>query len=217
MSLLHSPSLQARYDASIRGGTRETPERWPLGCGGAANAYLVLIGPSMGRVTGRHHGVGNTMNLGPEAMNFDWGDHRKARWTRLCAAILGDECHAHALTALLNLSEQHSTNESEISGADLRAGWTERIWPVLRRVRPRIVCALTNSVWDTIVDTLTARFVEIPACPFDLARTPKGFRIPGCQFTTVLVKPHNHPSRFLSNEQVDQLGLGCRWLMNMVA
>ena len=88
----------------------------------APTVARVLIGPSMGRVTGRHHRVGNPMNLGPEAMNFDWGDHRKARWTRLCAAILGDECHAHALTALLNLSEQHSTNESEISGGNLRAG-----------------------------------------------------------------------------------------------
>ena len=103
--------------------------------------------------------------------------------------------HARTLTALLNLSEQHSTNERAISDADLRAGWTERIWPVLPHVRPRIVCALTNSVWDT-------------TCPFDLARERKRFRIPGCKFTTVLVKPHNHPSRFLSNEQIDQLGLG---------
>lgn len=66
-------------------------------------------------------------NLGPDAMNFDWGDHRKVRWVRLCAAMLGDEDHARALTALVNLSGQHATDERTISEADLEAGWRKRI------------------------------------------------------------------------------------------
>jgi hypothetical protein len=49
----------------------------------------------------------------------------------------------------------------------------------------------------------------IEKCPFKLAREPIGFRIPNCNFTTVLVKPHNHPSRFLSNNRfgVSRFGL----------
>ena len=49
-----------------------------------------------------------------------------------------------------------------------------------------------------------------------LAREPIGFRIPGCGFTTFLVKPHNHPSRFLSNLQIDELGRACQWLIHEV-
>jgi hypothetical protein len=145
-------------------------------------------------------------------MNFDWGDHRKARWVRLCAAILGDECRTRALTALLNLDSRHSTDERTISDSDLKAGWTHHIRPLLAEVQPRIVCALTNRVWDTIVPNIGVR-VRTVKCPFELAREPLAFKTPGCTFETVLVKPHNHPSRFLSNQQIDLLGSACQWLI----
>ena len=149
-------------------------------------------------------------------MNLDWGDHRKARWTRLCAAILGDEDRALALTALLNLDARYSTREGAIPDGVLQLGWRKRIRPLLREVRPRIVCALTNRVWDTIVSSLDGTAREID-CPFDLARRPMAFRLPGCGFTTIVVKPHNHPSRFLRNEEIAELGRACQWLIEEVA
>lgn len=218
---LYSPSLRRRYEASLKAGARETPNFWPMGCGGAANAFLVLIGPSMGRaptaevgaVGGANRPVGYPRNLGPEAMNFDWGDHRKARWTRLCAAILGDDSHARTLTALLNLDWRHSTNERLIPDESLRGGWTDHIWPLLPQVRPRIVCALTNRTWNIVVPTIESLQIPMAECPFKLARNPIRFRIPGCNFSTWLVKPHNHPSRPLSNEQIDELGRACQWFL----
>lgn len=83
---------------------------------------------------------------------------------------------------------------------------------MLPEVQPRIVCALTNRAWDTIVHGLGPGAREIRPCRYKLARVPIAFRIPGCEFTSVLVKPHNHPSRFLSNTQIDLLGRACEWL-----
>src|SRR5438876_9460218 len=93
---LHSRDLQRRYKASIAGGASAMAQRWPFGCGGAGNAFLVLIGPSMGGTRkdeaiatgGANRPVGKPRRIGADAMRFDWGDHRKARWIRLCAESL---------------------------------------------------------------------------------------------------------------------------------
>jgi hypothetical protein len=208
MTELYSPSLRRRYHASIKAGAKQTSKLWPPGCGGATNAYLVLVGPSPGGSSGAKR---YPRNQGPEAMSFRWGSHRNARWTRLCATILGDECRARTLTALLNLDWRHSTNEWAISDARLRTGWTNRIWPLLAEVRPRIVCALTNRVWDVITNSREGA-CEVAKCRFKLAREPLWLTIPGCGFQTLLVKS-NHPSRFLSNKQIDQLGRACHSLI----
>ena len=44
---LYSADLQQRYKASVKGGNRTLKTRWPVGCGGAANAFRVLVGPSV--------------------------------------------------------------------------------------------------------------------------------------------------------------------------
>ncbi|MEQ1908034.1 MAG: hypothetical protein ABMA15_04385 [Vicinamibacterales bacterium] len=220
---LFSPKLQRRYRASLRAGHTELPTRWPAGCGGAGNAFLVLLGPSPGGVRkggrpakgGGNRPKGWAMGLGAEAMNFDWGDHRKARWTRLCAEMLGGEPYVRAMTALLNLDWRNSTDEKAIPIADLEAGWDEHILPLLSTVRPRIVCALTNRVWNVVAPAAERTRMAFPACPVELAREPIAFRISGCRFPTLLVKPHNHPSRFLSNDQMADLGKACSWFINV--
>ena len=156
------------------------------------------------------------MRIGPDAMNFDWGDHRKTRWTRFCSEILGGELYATALTALLNLDWRHSTSEAAIPDIDLTTGWSRHVWPLLTEIRPRIVCTLTVRVWDTILPTIEEHRQPLPKCPVKLGREPIAFNLPGWNFLTLLVKPHNHPSRFLSNDQVVQFGKGCGWLLNRV-
>jgi hypothetical protein len=159
---------------------------------------------------------GKAMRLGADAMNFDWGDHRKARWTRLCAEILGGEHYARSLTALLNLNWRHSTDEKAIPKPDLVTGWDRHILPLLADVRPRVVCALTNRVWDTVKPTAERARVALPDCPIQLAREPIAFKIRECDFATLLVKSHNHPSRFLRNDQMAALGQACSWFLNEV-
>lgn len=216
-----SPDLTTRYRAVAAGGDTVLTRRWPAGCGGAANAFLVLLGPSMGgarkgetpAVGGKDRPFVKPMKLGPEAMNFDWGDHRKVRWTRLCAEMLGSEAHARALTALLNLDWRHSANEKDISREALVEGLEGCIWPLLSVVRPRILCALTNRVWKTVLPKVEPLRVAFKPCPVILPREPIVFRLPGCDFPTFFIKPHNHPSRFLSNEQMAALGEATRWFL----
>lgn len=187
-------------------GARCTSQLWPAGSGGATNAYLVLLGPSPGGATGAKR---YPRNIGPESMGFEWGGRRNSRWIQLCTEILGDECRARALTALLNLDSRHTTNERNISEAALREGWEERIFPLLSSVQPRIICALTNRVWNIITDGELGD-PEVASFGKSLARQPVLLQIPGCKFRTLAVKPENHPARFLSNRAIRQLGRACR-------
>lgn len=76
---LYSSSLRQRYEATASLITQEDARHWPMGCGGAANAFLVLLGSSMSRVGqgqevavgGANRPVGQAMTLGPQAMDFD--------------------------------------------------------------------------------------------------------------------------------------------------
>jgi hypothetical protein len=222
---LYAPNLQQRYRASLRADITELPTHWPAGCGGAGNAFLVLLGPSPGGVRkgagpakgGADRPQGTTMGLGAEAMNFDWGDQRKVRWTQLCAEMLGEERYVRAMTALLNLDWKHSTDEKAIPKADLENGWNEHILPLLSQVRPRIVCALTNRVWRIVAPVAERTQVALPDCPVKLAREPMAFKIHGCNFPTLLVKSHYHPSwPFLTNARMADLGRACAWFLNDV-
>jgi hypothetical protein len=58
-SELYSPDLNRRYLATLRVHRTGLGKKWPLGCGGAPNAFLALIGPSMG-----HAIPGETVALG---------------------------------------------------------------------------------------------------------------------------------------------------------
>ncbi len=82
-SPLFSPDLQQRYQASIT-QPQSLEEHWPLACSGAANAFLVLIGPSMGRAGadqiaqpgGANRPLDGRMTIGPEVMKIDWPTSR---------------------------------------------------------------------------------------------------------------------------------------------
>ena len=220
---LYSPALRVRYRATLAlRNERPLRKRWPAGCGGAANAFLVLLGPSMGGAppgqVSQRGGANrpfraSPMKIGPNAMNFDWGDHRKARWIRLCAAMLGGEDYVPSLTALLNLDWRHSTSEKSIPQQDLLDGFQNFVWPLLRNLRPRLICALTNRVWDTVQATIAPFRIPFSRCPVPLSREPIILRLPSCQYSTFFLKAHNHPSRFLSNAQILDLGKASEWFL----
>jgi hypothetical protein len=218
---LYSGQLDERYRATLEAGRLVLSTRWPLGCFGAANAFLTLIGPSPGgagpgevrQAGGINRPQRDPMQIGQGVLDLNWGDHRTAKWTKLCSAMLGSESHALALTAVLNLDWRHSTDERSIPLSDLTAGLEQHVWPLLTALRPRIVCALTNRVWETMVTRVRPLQVSLADCPVPLTRPPVVFKLPGCDFDTILIKSHNHPSRVLSYAQIADLGRVCSWFL----
>ena len=220
---LYSSDIERRYRATmaIESTGQLLSKRWPIGCSGAANAFLALIGPSRGGAPrgkvadlgGPQRPFGKPMHMGPHVMNFDWGDHRKTRWTLLCSEMLGGSQYVGTLTALLNLDWRHSTSERAIPDEHLEDGLTNFVWPLLAELRPRLVCALTNRVWKTILPNVDRLRVSFPPCPVPIPRAPVVFRLAGCAFPTMLVKPYNHPSRPQSKQQIAELGKACSWFL----
>jgi hypothetical protein len=234
---LYDADLERRYRATAASNI-VLPKRWPIGCSGAANAFLATIGPSMGAPTGdepvqpggpnRPEGV--EMRIGPNVMTFAWGrflpdgsrakDHRTDRWISLCSAMLGGDRYAFALTAVLDLDWRHSAQEEAVEREHRAEGWVRYVWPLLPELRPRLVAPLTNGVWNTVFNTINQYRIPFPPYPFleSLAREPCFFRLPGCDFPSMLVKPHNHPSRhFLLPRHIAAVGKACQWFLRASA
>jgi hypothetical protein len=169
-SELYSPNINQRYLATLSVHRTNLGKKWPLGCSGAPNAFLVLVGPSMGHaIPGETVAIGganrphrDSMEIGRDVMSFDWGDQRITRWTHLCSEMLGSESYVSSLTALLNLDWRHSANEKVIPTEELISGLNNYVWPLLGELRPGIVCALTNRVWDTIIPKVKPLRVSFP-------------------------------------------------------
>ncbi len=216
VSDLYSADVECRYQATLRAGTRDCLTKWPLGCGGSANAFLVLLGPSMGRVgagkTAEKGGAGrpyrSVMRIGPDVMSY----LRPGAWTRLCAEMLGGDQYVRALSALLNLDWRHTSREKDIPDADLSAGLERDIWPLLPVLRPRLVAALTNRVWKTVLPLVENLRIAYPPCPVALRRDPVVFRLSKSAFPSMLLKVQ-HPSRFLSYAQIAEVGRACKWFL----
>ena len=214
---LYSPDAERRYQATLQVGSRRCSTKWPLGCGGAANAFLVLLGPSMGRAPagqtaergGADRPYREVMRIGRDVMDY----LREPRWTTLCAEMLGGDRYVRTLSALLNLDWRHTSRESEIPDRDLSRGFEHDIWPLLPVLRPGLVAALTNRVWETVLPLIKDYRIESPHCPVPLTRIPIALRLPGSAFSTLLLKLHNHPSRFLSYAQMSEVGRACRWFL----
>jgi hypothetical protein len=156
-------------------------------------------------------------------MDFPWKDHRKARWIRLCSTMLGKEEYVSALTALLNLDWCNSSREKDIPKPALEDGFNNHIWPLLKQIRPRLLCPLTNLVWDTMQPKIKERcVVDFPPYRDDgtpledrLTRKPIVFRFDGADFMSFFIKPQNHPSRhFLTDPKIDEVGRACKWFLD---
>ena len=143
---LYSTDRERRYAASIS-EPAVLDRLWPLGCSGAANAYLALIGPSMGHHTGPKkpprtepgRPFVHPMRTGPEVIRFDGRYASSGRWKALCAAMLGGEKYVGGLTAVLNLDYRNAVDEKAIPQEALDRGLREHVWPLLTEMKPRLV------------------------------------------------------------------------------
>lgn len=228
---LYLPDLEQRYQATISQDCISLGINWPMACWGAGNAFLALLGPSMGAADpGRDAEVGGTnrprrypMQIGRTVMDFEGLGRRRARWQRLCVDIFGAEPYVSAMTALLNLDWRNSSSEITIPQGDLSSGLTNYIWPLLQQLRPRIICVLSNRTWDTIYPQIEQCGAVALKLPFSLrdshatepSRQPVVFHLPACKFQTLLVKPHRHPSRALSYEQISLVGRACQQFLQV--
>ncbi len=146
-------------------------------------------------------------------MDLNWGDNRQARWVALCASMLGGDRYVSSLTALLNLDWRNSTEQKDVPQRDIVAGLNRYVWPLLGRIRPRIVCPLTDRVWDCVAEKVESLRVAFQSCPVSLPRTPIVFQFSDCDFLTLLVKPRNHRSRALSYTEISEVGKACAWFL----
>ncbi|MFA6546223.1 MAG: hypothetical protein WCS99_17520 [Limisphaerales bacterium] len=227
---LYSTNVEVRYQATPQ--TQVLIERrWPRGCTGAGNAFLVLLGPSMGKEKpgesrapgGDNRPYRDPMTMGRSVIDFMGLGGRGHRWNRLCKALLGEDRYTPALTALVNLDWSHETDEREVSPKHLVSGFHDHIWKLLIQLRPRIICALTRRVWDTVAPEVRQfEMADFPKCPIEpseprlrLPVAPMFIRIPGCDFVTMLIKPHNHPSRpYLGVRHIAVLGQVSTWFQS---
>jgi len=160
------------------------------------------------------------MIIGRDVQTFHL--RRPAVWMRLCAEILGNKDYVPRMTSLMNLDWQHSTEENKIPPQYLVEGFKDYVWPLLNYVRPRIICVLTNRVWDTIIPRIEQCHplnFEVPLPLTDRkgrppTRLPLVFQLPNYEFQTLLIKPHNHPSRGLSYDQCSIIGRACQYFLN---
>jgi hypothetical protein len=213
---IFSANIEERYQASRKPLPNDSGiSKVPYGCGGAANAYLVLVGPSPGTASegqvvpdSNLRPCNKTLTIGEKAMNFNWGnsqgtqkDVRFERWTKLCGAILGDEKYVTALTALFNLDWSHSGDQKALSKEKLQVGWNDHIWPLTKKVKPVILCPLTNQVWNIMQSEVEQLpIIKRPEFHFDVAKKkPFCFQFMDAAYPSFFIKPANHPFKTFSH------------------
>jgi hypothetical protein len=115
------------------------------------------------------------------------------------------EEYAYALTSVANLDWQNSTKEADIERSRLENG-CPIVWNVIEASRPRIVVALTNSVWDVFGPTVAKHkygsfFYDGPS-----VRMPFLFKITSQSAPSLFFKSPRHPSYPLSSAHREQIG-----------
>jgi len=144
--------------------------------------------------------------------HFNWRGARSDRWRRLASALLGGDKYVFHMTAVLNLDWSHETDEGEVPVEHMRFGFEEYVWPTLQVVQPRIICALTNQVWNVMTPKIQGTTLKKEQ--FQLPKDPIIFRFPGAKADSFLIKSHNHPSRpFLGRRQIATLGEATAWFL----
>jgi hypothetical protein len=219
---LHSKDASKRLKASLAFAKKYSgvKEVWPSGCFGAANAWLLLVGPSPGKAGPQEQslpgGVNRPLNrpvaVGPEVgtIKFKSGRNRNSRWNYLTNACFGNEEQAGALTAVANLDWGNFSDQNEIETASLQAG-CPAVFGIMKMSQPRVVLALSKKVWGPLTEYLSFCTVE----EF-VHRGIEGriIQIPSCRFKTLLLRTQNHPSRFLSSADCVDIGSTVRWFVS---
>ncbi len=207
---LHSVNPAERYASSIEFGDKypKQPFKWPHGCRGAANAWLVLLGPSPGKKGPRETSRGDrawdcspTIGLEQQEIQFSDGKQRNPRFAKIAHAGFGthgnDEMPKR-LTALMNLDGKNAPDASQIESSDLCRG-CQTVYDLLVQAKPRVVIVLSFAAWNPFSNFLkskgAASFASPPAFPNGRSLYAVTLKLaPEIPFSTLFVKSRQHPS-----------------------
>ena len=190
---LYSSTPTVRLDAAFT-FQRSNPEfrlRWPFGHWGAANPWLVLLGPSPGNdrkrnrvATSDPYDETHVVGYGPDAREIVFEDgarkRRNQNWNLLRLAAfdaalnnseLAERCQSK-LTAVMNLGFETAATAARDSEHDARRvrAFSRTLLPCMADARPCVVVVLSKAAWDPFEQALidTGRVVVA----FDAAANP---------------------------------------------
>jgi hypothetical protein len=221
---LWDADLETRYQASIH-HPNDKAGNWPRGCWGAANAWLMLCGPSPGAPDDENDvwpGGPNcpldsnvTIGLGSCPFVFATNKARNARWLKLACAATGEQNRAEALSCLVNLDWGHHANNADIPEQYLKDG-CRRVLDMMEEAQPRVVITLVERTWWTLTDFLEKdRVPNFPEPNAELLHEPPlVIQIPGAKHRTVVLKSPQHPSRhFFNDTHAAKITAAVQWFL----
>jgi hypothetical protein len=222
---LFSPVLDDRYQATIKATENECRKLWPNACWGAANGWLMLLGPSPGgadkdetvRPGGANRPMDSEVSIGPCAgrIHFDSNQGRNRRWDRLREAVFGDLDHADALTTLANLDWGHNADHRSIPDAYLSMGCAS-VFEVMKQAKPRVIITLVRRTWDILLPFLESRQAIVPGYASATGLDCRLLRLPENGAQTLLLRSPQHPSRhFFSSDHERQIREEVQHFLNL--
>ena len=204
---LFSPDLERRYQAS-RAAENECRQLWPNACWGAANGWLMLVGPSPGREDkyelvrqgGPNRPRNSLVSTGACAgkISFDSNKGRKVRWDLLRWAAFGDMGRADALTTLANLDWGNHGDHRSIPDDYLRMGCGD-VFEVMKEAKPRIIITLVRRTWNVLLPFLEEQQTVMPGYISATGLDCRLLRLPENSACTLLLRSPQHPSRHFFN------------------
>lgn len=210
---LFSPLLDVRYQATIKAKGNEYPETWPNACWGAANGWLMLLGPSPGREDnsddfrpgGPNRPKDSLVSIGPCAgrIHFDSNKGRNGRWNKLREAVFGTMDQADALTTLANLDWGNHGDHRTIPDAYLRDG-CGNVFEVMKQSKPRVIITLVRRTWDILLPFLESRKTVVPGYTGATGLDCRRLHLPENGACTLLLRSPQHPSRHFFNTNHEQ-------------
>ena len=197
---VYSENPLERFLASKQDGGPELS--WPFSNWGAANAWLVLLGPSPGKDDGGAKGT-HTVRVGlPCPIQFNTYRNRNPRWRKLWEEPfgphlrVGDENLGEYLTALMNLDGTNEPDETKLTNASLVNG-CDRVERQLNQCRPKVIVALTESAFAVFRSHLGDRYMPSKLDGFEEPRrgnTGGTFQLTNAVHRTWLIRAPQHPS-----------------------
>jgi hypothetical protein len=196
---LFSANPQDRLRASAASTTWPSTQ-WPYGNQGAANAWLVLVGPSPGHEKRTAVDPTNEVTFGARVPLIGMSDWRKNAWDALIDAALGSDHSAEVrryLVALINFTGENASAESTLSYQSMDNG-VGSVVEKIRMMHPRVVLALSNAVFDRLAPALATTPLpadRVSVGPHGRPLRAASFKDPEAGFEVLLLKPSQHPSR----------------------
>jgi hypothetical protein len=207
--LLYSPVLDERLDATQKNTvTSELAPAWPWGNRGAANAWMIMVGPSPGKPNPNIVPTSQSRRIGMNHgfSGFDHLAHRNPTWLALAEAGFGSRGSPKlrsALSALFNLCSIDTSDASSLTHEELDR-FSDRCIERILECRPRVVIAIERRVFEILASRFSNR-QSFRRSVFDAAANSYTGRITDCyvwQYNQdgyvneiILIRAPSHPSR----------------------